>query len=145
MQARISREAAICFDFGARFVYDVVKARCGKQRLSAPGAGRLIRPAAGNRRRRRVRIWGKLIRENHLLKDTVAEIGGSDSRTHKVMAAMREICLRFDLPEPIWLDVNIRDFRRIARTRFYRDSFVEEIPFDYLDFQVIEEDDPFLF
>ena len=41
--------------------------------------------------------------------------------------------------------MNIRDFRRIARTRFYRDSFVEEIPFDYLDFQVIEEDDPFLF
>lgn len=92
-----------------------------------------------------MRIWGKLIRENHLLKDTVAEIGGSDSRTHKVMAAMREICLRFDLPEPIWLDTNIRDFQRIARTRFYRDSFVEEIPFDYLDFQVIEEDDPFLF
>ena len=37
-------------------------------------------------------------------------------------------------------DSNINEFKRIARTRFYADSFVESIDFDYLDFYVIEED-----
>ena len=35
---------------------------------------------------------------------------------------------------------NINDFRRHAKTRFRQDSFVEEIDFDYLEIQVIEED-----
>ena len=50
------------------------------------------------------------------------------------------ICEEFDLSNPIWLDSNINEFKRIARTRFYADSFVESIDFDYLDFYVIEED-----
>jgi hypothetical protein len=54
--------------------------------------------------------------------------------------ALEQICEEFDLSNPIWLDSNINEFKRIARTRFYSDSFVESIDFDYLDFYVIEED-----
>jgi hypothetical protein len=48
--------------------------------------------------------------------------------------------MQFDLSVPIWLDSNIADFKRNAKTRFRQDSFVESIPFDYLEFHVIEED-----
>lgn len=61
-------------------------------------------------------------------------------RTHKVFQALDEVCLRFDLGKPIWLDSNIREFQRHAKTRFGQDSFIEQIPFDYLEFQIIEED-----
>ena len=54
--------------------------------------------------------------------------------------ALEQICEEFDLSNPIWLDSNINEFKCIARTRFYADSFVESIDFDYLDFYVIEED-----
>ena len=35
---------------------------------------------------------------------------------------------------------NKKDFIRRAGTRFTKDSFIEEVDFDYLDFHVIEED-----
>lgn len=87
------------------------------------------------------RIWGKLMKENKLVKDMVVEIEDyTISRTQKVYQALDEICYTFDLAKPIWLETNKEDFIRQSRTRFTRDSFVEDIDFDYLDFQVIEEE-----
>ena len=45
----------------------------------------------------------------------------------------------FDLAEPIWLESNISEFQRLSRTRFHKDSFIEELDFDYLEIRVIEE------
>lgn len=86
------------------------------------------------------RIWGKIFKENHLLKDTVICDGSPSSRTAKVFQALENICIEFDLGKPIWLESNIREFQRHDKTRFYQDSFIEEISFDYLELQVIEED-----
>lgn len=86
------------------------------------------------------RLWAKIWKENHLLRDTVIVDDRDDTRTHKVFRALDEVCLRFDLGKPIWLDSNIREFQRHAKTRFGQDSFIEQIPFDYLEFQIIEED-----
>ena len=44
------------------------------------------------------------------------------------------------LSKPIWLDTNIREFQKHAKVRFYQDSFIDGIDFDYLEIQVIEED-----
>ncbi|MBO6164703.1 MAG: hypothetical protein J6N77_06600 [Lachnospiraceae bacterium] len=88
------------------------------------------------------RLWAKEWKNGHMQRDTVIEIPDADlSRTKKVFSALEETCHQFDLQVPIWLDSNIRDFQRVAKTRFTRDSFIEEIPFDYLEIQVIEEDD----
>lgn len=88
-----------------------------------------------------MRIWGKLMKDNRLVQDMVAEITDYNlSRTKKVYQALDEMCYAFDLAKPIWLKQNQRDFIKHSRTRFTQDSFVEEIDFDYLDFQVIEED-----
>lgn len=88
------------------------------------------------------RIWGKLFKDNHLLKDMVYE--NSDrtlNRTKKVFAGLHEFCMEFDLQEPIWLDKNIKEFQRVDKTRFDQDNFIESIEFDSLEIQVIEEDD----
>ncbi len=86
------------------------------------------------------RLWAKIWKENHMLRDTVIIDDREETRTHKVFQALDEVCLRFDLGKPIWLDSNIREFQRHAKTRFGQDSFIEQIPFDYLEFQIIEED-----
>ena len=86
------------------------------------------------------RMWGKLWKDNHLLKDMVAyNSDNSMSRTAMVFQAVEEICQEFDLSQPIWLDANIREFKRHDRTRFTKDSFIESIDFDYLEIHVIEE------
>lgn len=86
------------------------------------------------------RMWGKIWKNNHLLRDTVVCDSSEDTRTHKVFRGLEQICYELDLEHPIWLDSTVREFQRHARARFYQDSFIEKIPFDYLEIHVIEED-----
>lgn len=75
-----------------------------------------------------------------MLRDTVVDDDSTDTRTHKVFRAIEQVSRIFDLSRPIWLDVNIAEFKRNAKTRFGRDSFIDDIDFDYLEIQIIEED-----
>ena len=86
-----------------------------------------------------MKVWGKIWKNNHLLKDTVAVLENDDTRTHRIFRALEEICYEFDLGKPIWLDKCVREFRKQNKTRFYQDSFIEEIDFDYLEIQILEE------
>ena len=86
------------------------------------------------------RIWGKMFYKNRLLKDVVIENDNIEmTRTKKILDGLSDICYSFDLSVPIWLETNISDFKRNGKTRFYQDSFIETISFDYLEFQIIEE------
>lgn len=87
-----------------------------------------------------MRIWAKIFKENRMIKDFVYINNDEDTRTHKVFTGLEEACHEFDLQNPIWLDVNVRDFKKFSRTRFSKDSFIEEVDFDYLEFQILEED-----
>ncbi|MBQ4530656.1 MAG: hypothetical protein IJA36_08635 [Lachnospiraceae bacterium] len=86
------------------------------------------------------RVWAKIWKENKLIEDTVIEDGSEDTRTHKIFHALEKACYEFDLSVPIWLDSNVEEFKRVAKTRFKADNFVEGISFDFLEFQIIEED-----
>lgn len=85
------------------------------------------------------RLWGKEFKNNKMLRDTVVEDDSDDTRTHKIFHALDQICYEFDLSKPIWLDVNIDEFKRLAKTRFTPDNFVDSVDFDYLEIHVIEE------
>ena len=86
------------------------------------------------------RMWGKIWKDHHMLQDTVICISDySLSRTDMVFQSLDDICYEFDLSKPIWLDSNISEFKRVSKTRFTQDSFIEQIPFDFLELQVIED------
>ncbi len=86
------------------------------------------------------RLWAKEFKDNRMIKDTVIEDARTETRTHKVFDALEEVCLRFDLGKPIWLEATVSDFKRHSKARFSQDNFIEEIDFDYLEIHVIEED-----
>ncbi len=86
------------------------------------------------------RLWAKLFQNNHMIRDLTVEDGSDDTRTHKVMRALETACCEFDLDKPIWLEKNIGEFRRLAKTRFYQDNFIGSNEFDYMEIHVIEED-----
>ncbi len=86
-----------------------------------------------------MRLWGKIWKDNHLLQDTVVTDDREDTRTHKIFRCLDELCLSFDLSKPIWLDATIKEFQRHSKARFYQDNFIDEIDFDYLEIQVLEE------
>ena len=87
-----------------------------------------------------MRIWFKVMSDNHLLSDVTITDESDDTRTHKVFKALDEACYKLDLSRPIWLDANVAEFKKVARTKFRQDSFVESIEFDFLEMHVIEED-----
>lgn len=85
------------------------------------------------------RLWGKIFKDNRMVRDTVICIEEEDARTHKIFRALDEICYEFDLSKPIWLNHTISEFQRHDKARFYQDNFVYSIDFDYLEIQIIEE------
>ena len=87
-----------------------------------------------------MRIWAREFKDNRMLKDLTVEDCSAETRTHKIFSSIEKICVEFDLSKPIWLDMNIEDFKRNGKVRFYKDNFIDFIPFDYLEIQVIEED-----
>lgn len=88
---------------------------------------------------RMFRLWGKIYKENRLIKDTVICDETEDTRTHKIFHALDAICREFDLSKPIWLDSTIAEFKKHDKARFYQDNFVDSIDFDYLEIHIIEE------
>lgn len=87
-----------------------------------------------------MRIWARQFKDTHMLKDSLIVDESNETRTHKVFKALEKVCQEMDLAQPVWLDRNVKDFKRSGKVRFFKDSFIEEIPFDYLEFQIIEED-----
>ena len=87
------------------------------------------------------RLWAKEFKDNRMIRDTVICEESTDTRTHKIFRALDSVCYEFDLSKPIWLDSTIQEFKQHSKTRFYQDNFVDSIDFDYLEIQVIEDDD----
>lgn len=86
------------------------------------------------------RLWVREFKDNHMVNDLTIEDSSSDTRTHKVLSGLEKACHDLNIAIPLWLDLNIRDFKKYSRTRFTQDSFMEEIEFDYLEIRIIEED-----
>ncbi len=86
------------------------------------------------------KLWVRLVSQNHLLQDLTISDDSQDTRTHKVMHAIDEACLKLDLTRPIWLDLNVKDFQQHGKCRFTKDSFIEEVPFDYMEIRVLEDE-----
>ncbi|MFT3984600.1 MAG: hypothetical protein QM697_11885 [Lachnospiraceae bacterium] len=85
------------------------------------------------------RLWARIFKDNRMLRDTVICNDTEVTRTHKVFAAIEDICYEFDLSKPIWLDSTAEEFRCHSKTRFSQDNFIDTIDFDYLEIQIIEE------
>ena len=87
------------------------------------------------------RLWIRLVEDNHLLKDMVVSDETYDTRTRKIFNAIEKGCYEMDLPKPIWLEHTVKDFQIHNKCRFTKDAFIEDVSFDYMEIQVIEEDD----
>ena len=87
------------------------------------------------------RLWANMIVSGKIVKNmTIENSDSSLNRTKKIFSAIDEVCYTYDLSKPIWLDKNINEFKKNSKTRFTKDNFVDDIDFDSLDIEVIEED-----
>ena len=75
-----------------------------------------------------------------MLQDFTFEDYSDETRTHKIFSAVDKASYEFDISKPLWLESTIREFKNHSKTRFTQDNFVDEISFDYLEIQILEED-----
>lgn len=86
------------------------------------------------------RLWGKIWKDNRIIKQMEVLRPEEDTRTHKVFHGLEEIVVAFELTPPIWMDKTVRDFKQFRKARFDQDCFIQEIDFDYLEIEILEED-----
>ena len=85
------------------------------------------------------KLWGKIFKNGHIINDTVIECSTCNTRTHHILNSLDEICHKFNLSKPIWLNNNISEFKKRNKTRFDENNFIDEISFDFLEIEVLEE------
>ena len=84
-------------------------------------------------------LWVKIIAKgNHrILRQTTVDCSRGDPRE-----ALLEACHALDLPEPVWLDKNQREWEEFGMTRFLPDAFFESVDFQRLEIEFIDPDAP---
>jgi hypothetical protein len=82
-------------------------------------------------------LWVKAIR--HHRADVQTTVPCSRADAHQ---ALQEACHELDLPGPLWLDKNEREWAEFGMTRFLPDAFFESVPFERLEIEYIDPDAP---
>ncbi len=82
-------------------------------------------------------LWVKTIVNHRIDRQATVPCGREDPRE-----ALREACRELDLPEPVWLDKNEREWEEFGSTRFLPDAFFERVPFTRMEIEYIDPDAP---
>lgn len=80
-------------------------------------------------------LWVRTIRHHKIDRQTTAPCTRFDPQD-----ALEVACRQLDLPLPIWLDKNQREWDEFGQTRFLPDAFFESVPFERLEIEYIDPD-----
>ena len=82
------------------------------------------------------RLWAKIINKHRIEQQQTAQCAWEDAEE-----ALTELCHVFDIPRPIWLDKHHREFEEFRRTHFLPEHFMEDVPFQKLEIEFLEDDE----
>lgn len=80
-------------------------------------------------------IWVREVKRTHIIKDTTQECAHEGWQEALILA-----CRKLDIPQPMILPKNERDFEQFSLTRFTPEQFMESVPFDRLEIEFIDPD-----
>jgi len=87
-------------------------------------------------------LWVKLVRKGRIVRQATLPIEDGAGIGAGVEAALAEACRRLDLPKPLWLTRQQREFADYRRASFNADNFVESIAFDRMEIEEVGIDRP---
>lgn len=82
-------------------------------------------------------LWVKTIRHHRTDKQITIPCTRTDPSD-----ALYEACHQLDLPQPLWLDKNQREWEEFGQTRFLPDAFFENVEFERLEIEYIDPEAP---
>lgn len=81
-------------------------------------------------------LWVRTIRHHRIDRQCTAPCNREDPQD-----ALAEACHQLDLPKPIWLDKNQREWEEFGQTRFLSDAFFESVPFERMEIEYIDPEE----
>ena len=82
------------------------------------------------------RLWARIIRKHRIERQDTRTCAWEDAEE-----ALTELCPEFDIPRPLWLNKHYREFEEFRRTQFLPEHFMEEVPFQRLEIEFLEDDE----
>lgn len=82
------------------------------------------------------RLWARVINRHRIERQATVPCS-----REAVEDALTELCREFDIPRPLWLNKHYREFEEFRRTQFLPEHFMEEVPFQRLEIEFLEDDD----
>lgn len=77
------------------------------------------------------RIWGKVIKDGHIIRQTTYEREEKFTYAH-FFNYLADICDALDVPTPVLLKTSIFNYAKFNHVIFRPSDFMEDIPFDRL-------------
>ncbi len=78
-----------------------------------------------------MRLYGRIIKDTKLIKEAVAvEADEGSSFRDRLEKCLVDLCRDIDIPVPIWMKKNTKEFGLFRKTFFTREQFVEKVDFD---------------
>ena len=82
------------------------------------------------------RLWLKVMKDHKIDSQMTAPcLWGQEKEV------LVELCKEADLPCPMWLSKHEMQYEQFRRTRFTGENFVEEINFDTMDIEYLDDTD----
>ena len=80
-------------------------------------------------------LWVRTIKHHRMDLQNVQPCTRDDPQE-----ALQDACHALDLPKPLWLPKNQREWEEFGQTRFLPDAFMEHVDFDRLEIEYIDPD-----
>jgi len=81
-----------------------------------------------------MKIWAKIIKDEHILKDMMYErVGKFDAK--EFHSYLNDICYYFDIPTPVIIPMYINNFAEFNHHKFRPSDFLEYVDFDELEIE----------
>jgi hypothetical protein len=79
----------------------------------------------------KMNVTGKLLKNNKIISmETAVNEDASLNMTRQLEACLLEICKNLNIPIPIWMKKNTKEFVRFKKTIFTSEQFMEKVNFD---------------
>lgn len=86
-----------------------------------------------------MRLEGKVFRSNIVIADKIIEREEtSDSFVKNLESCFVMLCRELDVPIPLWLDKNTKEFAMFHQTMFFAEQFVDEVKFNRFQIRLLK-------
>lgn len=101
--------------------------------------GKIVAKDQAYRRIIGVTLEGRLFVANRMTEIKEVTTEDTDTSYSKCLEkALIELCKQMDIPVPMWMKKNTKEFAAFGQTIFFREQYTENVRFDRFQIRVIE-------